>query len=229
MKVNIITVLYNSSHCFNDYFKLISNAGYHFNLILVDNASNPKEKEIYKNYLTNYKNFYCDSINIITNEKNVMFTPAANTALRFSRADYYLLLNPDTFLVESQWLAKMIKSAREHNSDVSGFKLVDKLGMINHAGGYSVGDPMVLQNNIHRGYGMYQGFNKSDKPDWVTGGCMLISDRAIKQVGVLPIGEQEQYKHYHSDRVYCQKVRNMGLNVWYLPICIGHLHGGSTK
>lgn len=230
MKVNIITVLYNSTHCLNDYFELLSNAGHHYNLILVDNNSNPKEKEIYKKYLTNFKHFYCESINIITNTENEMFTPAVNKALRFSKADYYLLLNPDTFLVEKEWLAKMVKESREHSADIAGFKLVDRLGMINHAGAYTIGDPMIPQNNIHRGYGMFQGFNKPDKPDWVTGGCMLISDKLIKEQGVLPVGEAEQFKHYHSDRVYCQNARQQGYNVWYFPNPImGHIHGGSSK
>lgn len=227
MKINIITVFYNSSHCYKDFFELIDNAGVDFTLTIVDNASDMEHLEKLTPYLEG-RNF-----RTILNGKNLMFTPAVNQGLSID-SDYNLLLNPDCFLKEKGWLKSLISNfeniKKDHNIGIAGVKLIGKDGLINHAGGFTLGDKMQLQNNMHRGYGQNENmFGIAENVSWVTGACFLISKETLETVGALPMGEKFEFQHYHSDREYCWLAESVGIKTFYIPVKVGHGHGKSSK
>lgn len=220
-KIQIITVLYNSSHCYEDYFKLLSKAGIDFDLYLVDN--NSKSEHITE--LLQYKD---QKFTLIQNAENKMFTRAVNQCI-FQDYDYTLLLNPDTFLVREDWLKEWLMIHTLQKMGISGVRLQDQKGMFVHCGAFTTGDPMRLENNMHRGFGLYTGFDKQEEVSWVTGATMMISREVIKKCNGLPMGDKNQWQHYHSDREICWLAKKNKFSIWYIPVDVGHKQGKSSK
>ena len=78
-----------------------------FEIIIVDNASTDKSKEIMENYQQKNKN-----IRNIFLDKNSGFSKGNNIGIKASRGKYVILLNNDC-LVEKDWLKQLISTAKK--------------------------------------------------------------------------------------------------------------------
>lgn len=92
MKITVIIVTYNSAKyiekCLNSLIQMTVNMTYE--IVIVDNASTDNTVSILR---TKYS-----YLNIIVNKINKGFAKAVNQAIKVSKSEYILLLNPDAFL-----------------------------------------------------------------------------------------------------------------------------------
>jgi GT2 family glycosyltransferase len=179
-----------------------------YKIILVDNASTDGSVEFVR------KNF--PKAEIIENRKNLGFSAGNNVALRSVDSDYYVLLNPDTF-VDKNWLINLVKVA-ESDDKVglcsSKILMMDDKSRINYAGG--------LINFL--GFSWPRGFNKKDRGNFRTveetgfasGASMLIKRKVLEEVGFL----DEDFFMYQEDVDYSWRARLLGYKVLYVPSSI---------
>ena len=140
------------------------NTLYPYNLILIDNNSEPATTD-YLDGLVGAN----DNITVIKNWKNLGFVKAVNKGLRFSGAPYVVLMNNDTYATKG-WLSKMAATAE---SDPA-------IGMVNPRS-ESPG-PLSLERyseELAKNKGEYTETNQC------MGFCMLIKREVIDKVGHL--------------------------------------------
>lgn len=219
MKLSIIIVNYNTNDLTKACVASIKNSQTKssYEIIIVDNASNPAPKQ-------------SSDYQLIKNNENLGFSKANNIGLKASRGEYKLLLNSDTE-VEKGAIDELINFA-ESNPDagVVGPKLLNKDGTLQAScfnfptvfraiRQYWFGEKGLLDKFFPKG-------NLAQVVDSVVGAAMLITPRAIKKVGFL----DEKYFMYFEDIDYCKKIKAAGLKVYYLPSSgVTHLHGESGK
>ena len=97
--ISIILINYNNSEETLDCLKSLSKQNYSdYEIIIVDNNSNKKQKDILRNheYFQKYKK-YKNKIKLIFLKNNYGFTGGNNAAIKYTRGEIILLLNSDTF------------------------------------------------------------------------------------------------------------------------------------
>jgi GT2 family glycosyltransferase len=189
--------------------------------MVVDNASSDGSVEMVK------KDF--PQVKLIANKENVGFAKANNQGLKKIKSEYILLLNPDT-RVKPGSLEKLIKFVREHpQAGIVGARLINPDGSAQP----SVYHFPTLWRAIREYWfgqkGVYEKYapqiKKPIEVEAVTGAAMLVTRKTIKKIGLL----DERYFMYFEDLDYCQRVRDAGLKVYYLPqVEILHHHGRSA-
>lgn len=95
MKLSVIIVNYNVKYFLAQCLHSVVRAarGIDCEIVVVDNASNDGSVE--------YLSELFPQVKFIKNTENVGFSKANNQALRQSKSDYVLLLNPDTIVGEN--------------------------------------------------------------------------------------------------------------------------------
>ncbi len=190
-------------------------------VIVVDNGSKDGSLAMVK------KDF--SKVNLIANRSNLGFAKANNQALRQAQGKDCLLLNPDT-RVKPGSLEKLIKFVEEHpEAGTVGAKLVNPDGSVQPSVYYFPTLWRAIKEYWFGQKGVYEKYApKGKKPvevEAVTGAAMLIPQKMIEKIGLL----DEKYFMYFEDLDYCQRVKQAGLKVYYLPEAeILHHHGQSA-
>lgn len=190
--------------------------------IVIDNASFDGSPEMIKKEFSQVK--------LIANKKNQGFAKANNQALQQAQGEYCLLLNSDTE-VKSESLEKLIEFAQNHpEAGVIGARLLNPDGSIQPSAYHFPTLWRAINEYWLDKKGEYEKYAPAGiKPievEAVTGAAMLIPKRTIKKICLL----DERYFMYFEDLDYCQRVRQVGLNVYYLPKAeILHHHGKSAS
>ena len=122
MKLSIIIVNYNVKHfldqCLHSVFRAVENM--EAEVFVVDNNS-------VDDSMVMVADKYPKAISIL-NKKNVGFSVANNQAIRESKGEYILLLNPDT-VVEENTFEKTVAFMDAHNdAGALGVKMIDGRG-----------------------------------------------------------------------------------------------------
>jgi GT2 family glycosyltransferase len=150
---------------------------------------------------------------------NAGFSAANNIALRDSRAEQILLLNPDTEIWPGV-LDEMTAFLSEHpRAGVAGCRLVRRDGSFDHAAKRSI--PTVADALAHfrpGGGSSTSGYlaphvaeDGAGAVDAVNGAFMLVRRAAIDEVGLL----DEGYWMYGEDLDWCTRFRRAGWDVLY--------------
>jgi N-acetylglucosaminyl-diphospho-decaprenol L-rhamnosyltransferase len=169
---------------------------------------------------------------------NIGFSAANNLALRRSRADAILLLNPDTEVYDGTLDTCLARLASDPAIGVVGAKLVREDGELDHAAKRSFPTPLAaLAHFTGIGRGTDAGTSLSqyrathlgdDEPgevDAVNGAFMLCRAAAVAEVGLL----DEGYWLYMEDLDWCHRFWDAGWKVFYEPRAIAlHVKGGSS-
>jgi len=109
--VDIVMPVYNSIHIADKAIKtVLSRTRWPYKLIIVDDASDYKTKEVLKDLYEKHP----DKIILVTNAKNKGFAASVNRGITIGRGKYVCLLNSDV-LVTQDWLTKLV-FALEANS-----------------------------------------------------------------------------------------------------------------
>lgn len=177
-------------------------------------------------------------VRAILNKENVGFAKATNQALRQASGDYVVLLNSDT-TVTTDALAKMMSFLRGNE----GVGCVGPLtyypdGRTQRSAGrfptvwsdiceYFYLDRVFPKSTIFAGY--YFGsrdFDKERDVDWVSGSCMMMTNKAVRAIGEL----DEQFFMYSEEIDYCYRIKQAGYRVIFTPTAeIVHYEGKSSE
>lgn len=222
MKITILCISYNSFHVLQKFFNGLKMAGYFFEFILIDNGSR-NQQTLEKITTQNLKdNKWVVNARVILNPKNLMYTKAVNQGLKATVNELILIMNPDCWGGEEGWLNLMVDYWKKYQPDIAGYKLVRENGTIEHVGARL---PGVHLGKGEEDKGQYDNVRElMEENQYVTGACLMLSRKTLDKYGYL----DEQYIHYRSDSEYCVQNRKKGAKIWYFPVKMIHLFGGSS-
>ncbi len=233
MKLSIIIVNYNVAYfleqCLQSVYVALKDID--AEVFVVDNNSVDNSVEMILNKFSQVK--------LIENKKNLGFSKANNQAIRLSKGEYILLLNPDT-VVESDTFEKTI-SFMDATPDAGGLgvKMIDGRGEFLPESKRGLPLPTVAFYKI---FGLSKLFKKSKRfgkyhlsyldPDEVNsvevlaGAFMLLRKSVLDRIGLL----DEDYFMYGEDIDLSYRIIKAGYKNYYFPKTrIIHYKGESTK
>lgn len=190
-----------------------------FNVIVVDNSSTDSSVEMI------HRDF--SWVKLIKNQ--IPYFATANNkgikqALR-EGADYVFLLNNDTKVIHSDWLAKMVEIAEaDPNVGIVGCKLIYPDGRIQHAGG-----AISVMGTFHHGEGRPDNgiYDEIKEVDYVTGAAFMIKKQVLQQIGLL---DERFSPVFYEETDYCVRSRRAGYRTVYNSrTTIVHYHGITVK
>ena len=177
--------------------------------------------------------------NLIENKKNLGFSKANNQAIRISKGEYVLLLNPDT-VVEEDTFTKVVSFMDTHTEAGGlGVKMIDGKGVFLPESKRGLPTPMVAFYKIfglstlfphskkfskyHLGY---LSNNKTHEIEILAGAFMLMRKKTLDKIGLL----DEDYFMYGEDIDLSHRIIKGGFKNYYFPeTTIIHYKGESTK
>jgi len=175
----------------------------------------------------------------IANKVNVGFSTANNQAIKQTKADYVVLLNPDT-LVKSDTFEKVIQfMGQTPDCGGLGVKMIDGNGKFLPESKRGLPTPDVAFYKIFglsrlfpksKKYGRYHlGYLDNDethKIDVLSGAFMMMRKETLDKVGLL----DEDFFMYGEDIDLSYRITKGGYNNYYFPeTTIIHYKGESTK
>lgn len=228
MDLSIIVVSYNTRgdlvNCLDSLCRHPPEALHE--VIVVDNASTDGSAETAEGYA---------GVRVIRRATNGGFAAANNDGLRVATGEFVMLLNSDTVMpprVADRMLARI---RRAPDVAVLGPRLVDAAGnaelsfgaMLNPytewrqrrlVQGLAVNDPDVVAR-------VDAMTRLEQRPDWVSGACLLVRRTDADAVG----GLDERYFMYTEDADFCAAIRARGRGVLFTPEAeVIHLRGRSA-
>ncbi|MBL7888562.1 MAG: glycosyltransferase [Bacteroidia bacterium] len=233
MKLSVIIVNYNVQHfleqCLHSVRKAAKNVS--TEIFVVDNNSVDGSVEMVKAKFP--------EVVLIENKKNTGFSYANNQAIRVSKGEYVLLLNPDT-VVEEDTFEKVVAFMDAHpDAGGLGVKMLDGKGNFLPESKRGLPTPSVAFYKIFglsklfpksKTFGKYHlGFLDKDKTHEVeilSGAFMLMRKAALDKVGLL----DQTFFMYGEDIDLSYRIILGGYKNYYFPETrIIHYKGESTK
>lgn len=233
MKLSVIIVNYNVKHfleqCLKSVFRAIEDI--EAEVWVVDNNSVDGSVEMVKDQFPNAQ--------LIANLENTGFSVANNQAIRKSKGEYVLLLNPDT-IVEEDTFSKCIQFMDERpNTGGLGVRMIDGKGSFLPESKRGLPTPEVA---LYKMIGLNKLFPKSkrfgkyhlgylpeseiNKVDILSGAFMFMRKSTLDKVGLL----DEAFFMYGEDIDLSYRITESGADNHYYPeTTIVHYKGESTK
>ena len=233
MKLSIVIVNYNVKYFLEQCLHSVMNAmnGLECEVFVIDNNSVDGSIRMVKEKFP--------EVHLIENKVNIGFSKANNQAIRKSKGEYILLLNPDT-LVEDDTLRKVIGFMDSHpDAGGLGVKMIDGKGKFLPESKRSLPSPTVSFFKIFgvssifpksRLFGKYHlGYLDRDKIHQIevlAGAFMLIRKQVLDKIGLL----DEAFFMYGEDIDLSYRITQAGYHNYYFPETrIIHYKGESTK
>lgn len=225
--MTIITVTFNNDKNITQFLNSITkNFPKNCELIIVDNNSSDKTVE---KILEFKKKKNLDLIKLIEMSKNVGFAKANNVGANLALYQILLFLNSDT-LVTNEALVRLEEFIEENaDAGIVGPQLIRKNGQTQP----SVKNFPTLSKAIREylfgiKYSYSEYIPETQKPvivESIYGTCIMMKKNIFDKLE----GFNEKYFLYYEDLDLCEKVRNLGLKIYYLPeVKIIHFLGGSN-
>ena len=233
MKLSIIIVNYNVQHfleqCLHSVRKAVKNVS--AEIFVVDNNSVDGSVAMVKEKFPEAQ--------LIENKKNTGFSYANNQAIKISKGEYVLLLNPDT-VVEEDTFSKVVAFMDAHpDAGGLGVKMLDGKGNFLPESKRGLPTPAVAFYKIFglsrlfprsKTFGRYHlGFLDKDKTHEVeilSGAFMLMRKSVLDKVGLL----DETFFMYGEDIDLSYRILLGGYKNYYFPETrIIHYKGESTR
>lgn len=233
MKLSIVIVNYNVAYFLEHCLYSVRNAckNIEAEVFVVDNNS-------VDNSLAMLKEKFPEVI-LIANKNNLGFSKANNQAMRLSKGEYILLLNPDT-VVEEDTFEKCIEFMDSHpEAGGLGVKMIDGGGKFlpeSKRGFPSVWVSFCKMSGLIKLFphskkyaGYYMGHLPDDEineVDILAGAYMLMRKECLDKIGLL----DEEYFMYGEDIDLSYRITKGGYKNYYFPKArIIHYKGESTK
>ena len=200
-------------------------------IIVVDNASEDGSVGMMRRRFP--------AVRLLENRENVGFARANNRALRESRGDYILLINPDT-LVQEDTVRVMLRFFATHpDAGLAGCAILSPDGSFQLSCRRSFPTPWVAFTKISglgalfpssRFFGRYnltyRPVDQSYEVDAVSGSFMMLRREVYERVG----GLDEDFFMYGEDLDWCYRVQKAGWRVFFVhETRIIHYKGESTR
>jgi GT2 family glycosyltransferase len=231
MKLSIVIVNYKVKYFLEQCLLSVrrATAGIEAEVFVVDNDSQDDSLE--------YLRPRFPEVRFIANTDNVGFAKANNQAIRLSRGEYVLLLNPDT-LVGEDVLRDALRFMDEHpDAGGLGVKMIDSRGRFLPESKRSKPTPWVSFCKVFglsalfpesRLFGRYAlGYLSKEEThvvDVLAGAFMLMRAEALQESGLL----DERFFMYGEDIDLSYRLVDAGYRNYYLPVSILHYKGEST-
>jgi GT2 family glycosyltransferase len=233
MKLSVIIVNYNVQHFLEQCLYSVRKASKNVSteIFVVDNNSVDGSVQMVRNKFP--------EVQLIENKKNTGFSYANNQAIRISKGEYILLLNPDT-VVEEDTFEKVVAFMDVHpDAGGLGVKMLDGKGNFLPESKRGLPTPLVAFYKIFglsklfprsKTFGKYHlGFLDKDKTHEVeilSGAFMLMRKSVLDKVGML----DETFFMYGEDIDLSYRILLGGYKNFYFPETrIIHYKGESTK
>lgn len=224
IRFSILIVAYNSERhirqCLNAIFKQDS---YNYEIIVIDNASCDRTREIAEEYKTRVRIKY--------NDKNFGFSEGVNIGIAMSSGEYILTLNPDVVL-ENNFLSEVNNSINGLGNDVGmmGVKILraDSGGLIDSTG-------LVLSGFFRffdRGHGERDS-GQYDKSADILGPCAAAAIYKREMLDDVRIGGEyfdRDFFYLVEDFDIALRARKNGWKGLYLPnaVCYHERNGSGA-
>ncbi len=232
MDLSVIIVNYNVRPFLENALVAIRRAlqGIDGEIIVVDNASDDGSAEMVARF---------PDVQLIQNSENIGFSRANNIAIRRSRGNLLLLINPDT-VVQEDTLRVMMRFFDTHpDAGLAGCKILNPDGTFQLPCRRSFPTPWVAFTKVFglsalfprtRLFGRYNLTYLSPEEtypvDAVSGSFMMIRRDVVEKIG----GLDESFFMYGEDLDWCFRVAQAGYKVYYVhETSIVHFKGESTR
>ena len=204
-------------------------------IIVVDNHSADGSVD----YLEKrYPQILYPMVRFVRSAHNLGFARANNIAIRQSRGEYVLLLNPDTIVGEDTLKASVDFMDAHEDAGAVGVRMLGAQGRRAMESRRGLPTPMVSFFKMlgfcnrwphHRLFGKYyMGYLPWDEPcqiEVVSGAYCMLRRKALDEVGLL----DEDFFMYGEDIDLSYRVLKGGYHNYYLPVDILHYKGESTQ
>lgn len=233
MKLSVVIVNYNVKafleQCLRTVFQALE--GVEGEVFVVDNQSTDGSTAMVRQKFP--------QVQLVVNTENVGFSRANNQAIRMSRGEYVLLLNPDTVVGEDVF-RKVVDFLDAHpKAGGLGVKMIDGTGRFLPESKRGLPTPTVAFFKImglsrlfphSRLFGRYHlghlPENEIAPIEILSGACMFLRKRMLDEVGLL----DESFFMYGEDIDLSYRITLGGYENWYFPVApIIHYKGESTK
>ena len=176
-------------------------------------------------------------VTFIENNENVGFARANNQAIRQSRGEYVLLLNPDTILCEDT-LRRFVDFMDAHpEAGAAGAYMLHADGTFAPESRRGLPTPFVAfckmsgltrlfpkSRLFGRYYMGYLDVNEANRIEAISGACMMLRREALDRVGLL----DEDFFMYGEDIDLSYRILQGGYHNYFLPVRMLHYKGEST-
>jgi GT2 family glycosyltransferase len=233
MKLSVIIVNYNVKYFLEQALLSVQKAcrNIQAEVFVVDNNSVDDSVQMVKTKFPN--------VNLIVNNNNPGFSIANNQAIRLSKGEYVLLLNPDT-VVEEDTFEKCINFMDAHPKAAGlGVKMIDGSGNFLPESKRGFPSPKVaffktfglsrlfpksrLFNHYHLGY---LDKNDTHEVEVLAGAFMFLRKSVLDKIGLL----DEAFFMYGEDIDLSYRIIQAGYkNYYFADTTIIHYKGESTK
>ena len=212
-KVAVVILNYmNYKETFQCVDSILTQKDVSFEIIIVDNGStNDSCTELWSNYRDN------KLIHILKNKKNYGFAKGNNIGISYARqklsADFVLLLNSDTELIQSDYISVLLSAYKENIAVISG-KIIQKRGMIQEKYYEYVEFPQTLflyMKLVCDDYGcsrisekLEHLLKKTKKTEILHGSCLMLTPSFFKYYSML-YPKTFLYSEEILLYIYCEK------------------------
>lgn len=239
LKLSVIIVNYNVKYYLDQCIRSVLRAFEEMNtpaeIIVVDNHSADGSVD----YLEQrYPQKLFPMVRFVRSAHNLGFARANNIAIRQSRGEYVLLLNPDTIVGEDALKASVDFMDVHEDAGAVGVRMLGAQGRCAMESRRGLPTPMVSFFKMlgfcnrwphHRLFGKYyMGYLPWDEPsqiEVVSGAYCMLRRKALDEVGLL----DEDFFMYGEDIDLSYRVLKGGYHNYYLPVDILHYKGESTQ
>ena len=239
LKLSVIIVNYNVKYFLDQCIRSVLRAFEVMNtpaeIIVVDNHSADGSVD----YLEKrYPQMLYPMVRFVRSAHNLGFARANNIAIRQSRGEYVLLLNPDTIVGEDALKASVDFMDAHEDAGAVGVRMLGAQGRRAMESRRGLPTPMVSFFKMlgfcnrwphHRLFGKYyMGYLPWDEPcqiEVVSGAYCMLRRKALDEVGLL----DEDFFMYGEDIDLSYRVLKGGYHNYYLPVDILHYKGESTQ
>lgn len=239
LKLSVIIVNYNVKYYLDQCIRSVLRAFVLMHtpaeIIVVDNHSADGSVD----YLEKrYPQMLYPMVRFVRSAHNLGFARANNIAIRQSRGEYVLLLNPDTIVGEDTLKASVDFMDAHGDAGAVGVRMLGAQGRRAMESRRGLPTPMVSFFKMlgfcnrwphHRLFGKYyMGYLPWDEPcqiEVVSGAYCMLRRKALDEVGLL----DEDFFMYGEDIDLSYRVLKGGYHNYYLPVDILHYKGESTQ
>jgi GT2 family glycosyltransferase len=233
MTLSIAIVNYNTKALLRDCIESIYAGanGTPFDICVADNDSHDGSVAMLKSEFPRVK--------VVENQANLGFSKANNRLITQTDAEYVLLLNPDTLVVEDA-IERVVKYMEAHpDVGICGCRVLNADRTLQLACRRSIPTPKVAfyrlsglsrlfpGNRTLAKYNLtYEDPEKTHEVDAVSGAFLMIRRQTIEDIGPL----DERFFMYGEELDWCLRAKQAGWSVVYYPEAeIIHYKGESTK
>ena len=224
MKLSVIIVNYNVRYYVEQSIVSVQKATKDIDceIIVVDNHSSDGSVD----YLSQR---FGSAITIIDSNHNLGFAKGNNLAIRQSKGDYVLLLNPDTFVGDDS-IRQVLDFMDAHpKAGGAGVMMHNSDGTIARESRRGLPTPFVSLLKMlgfpKRYYMSHLSWDCPGQIDVVSGAFFMLRREALDKAGLL----DEDFFMYGEDIDLSYRLQKAGYENWYVPARIVHYKGESTQ